>query len=588
MRKRLLSTVALLATFAAVLLVAATAQGATVLYSAPPPQGSTSGDCATQADACTLSDAITTASSGDTIELLPGTYNTLSDSGKALSFVGSGAQTQIVGNIASGPVVALATGGSSLENLDIQNNDSTGTALSLSPSTGVVSADRVFATGAGQACSFGGDVTFTNSVCSSSNASSTLPVLSTAGANTLRNDDIWGAGEAYGISGEAASGVAGSDTLINTIVSSGGGEDLYASSDGTANATMTFHVSYSSFLTELAAPAPADPSMEIFNTDPTTDQSASPLLTADFHEKAGSPTVGAGTNDPTNGPLALYGDARQTTTGYAFSYGQTTLLGTSTPAQAITTTDIGADQIQAPPVASVIGAAAIGSDSATLGGKVNPGGAALAHSVIAQVGGLNPGGTYYFELLASNPAGTSTSNQVSFTPGTSNGSSTGGSSGGIYTPGGSTFPGGGSTNYNNGGPTAATASVSATSAKVSGHTSVIVINCAGQAICAGNLQAIVTVFFEAKVNGKKRKEQKTVIVANGLYTVAAASSGKATLRLTANGTKLLASHHGKLAGKLEITPSDGSGTFEQNLTFTAPVQHTAKPKKKSPAKPKKH
>ncbi|HEY7966514.1 MAG TPA: hypothetical protein VID68_05765 [Solirubrobacteraceae bacterium] len=596
MPKRLIATLAVLAAVSAAALAAGSGpaaradptvgpSGSTGAQTCGPicyvtPSGSPDATCSSPTtDPCALATAVADAVSGATIELNAGDYrnisSTISDSGRVLHFVGSGGRASLFGTVGGGALVSLDTPGSSLEDLYVENDDPSGIALSLGLGSGAVTADRVLATAQGQACQFGGGVTLTDSVCSSSGSAPSAPVLETTGSNTLVNDDIWGAGEGSGIKGDG-----GADTVVNTIISAnngkiGGGADLLAS------ATMTFNVSYSNYLLE------EGPSGSTFNNS-NNETNTPAQLQSDFQEQPGSPTIGEGANDSRGGSVDLAGNTRQTPTSYYFSYGPTPAVGTQTPTGTLTTTDIGADQLQAQAQAQIVGPSAIGEDSATLVGQVFPDNAGIAHTVMAPVSGLIPGKTYYFELVAN---GFTSPQQGSFTPGSSNGSSTGGGGSYVYNPGGSGATGGGT--YN-GGPTARTASISATSAHVSNHAVAIQVSCPGQAICAGNLQLLVSVFFKAKVHGKLRKEQKSVIVANGLYAVPAASTAKATLRLTPNGTKLLASHHGRLAGKLEITPGDGSGTFEQNLALTASVTHQAKPKKhaakpkKHPAKPKKH
>ena len=602
MPKRLISTLLVLAAVATALLAVATAQGAaTTLYAAPMLQGT--GDCSSPANACPLTTAVSQAVTGDTIAVLAGLgpYTitaTISDSpGVALSFVGSGGQPHLAGDIPGGSIVSLSSAGSSLENLAITNTDQTitptppSTALSLS---GGVTADRVLATALAQACSFGGGVTFTNSVCTSSGATGEggVAVLDTTGSNTLRNDDIWGEGEGAGIQGIASSGMAGDDTLVNTIVSADNGSgigtsDLYAYSDGSA--TMTFNATYSSFLTANASPAPhGAPSMETINTDSTDQMNTSAKLASpangDFHEQLASPTIGAGIND-FNDVSDLYGNPRQTTTSYYFSYGTTPAVGTLTSTQSLTTTDIGADQLQALPLAAATGATGIGEDSATLGGQIYPDGAIIAHNVTAPLSGLTPGVTYHFELVATDASGPNTSEQLMFTPGSSNGSSSGSGGGGgtiNNNPGG----GGGGTGPNLG-SLGGSVSITATTGKVVARKVAIPVQCTASVNCTGNIHLIAIVMSKVKVNGKARSERKVVAVASGTYAVAAAATGTATLKLPASSVALIVAHKGKLAGLLEITPAGAESTAEQHFTVTAQTKKKAKAKPNPKPKPKK-
>ncbi|HLW95700.1 MAG TPA: hypothetical protein VKS25_10005 [Solirubrobacteraceae bacterium] len=611
MPKRLIATLALLAAILVGILAAATGQavpaaradtgstgstGPTGPTGPPPPPPPSCGpvcwataspqvnaDCSA-ANPCALQTAIDDAQSGDTIEVLVGSYSgPVSDGGMALKFVGSGGQPEIFGTGAS--VVSLQTAGSSLEHIYVDNADpaGTGTALSLS---GGATADRVIATAAGQACTFGGGVTFTDSVCSSTQPG--VAVLQTTGSNTLRNDDIWGAGEQYGVEGTSGGGVNGSDTVINTIISSGGGDDLYAS--GSFGTTMTITASYSNFATMANAPGGT------IVTDPTDQQKPPALVNpanGQFEEQQTSPTIGAGSDSPSNGSFDLDGNSRETTTAWQFSYGLTTAVGTATPMspQSFSTTDIGAEQSQAAPSATTTGALAITEDSATLSGTVMPGGSAssFAHSVQAGASGLIEGDTYYFELVASNPNGSYTSGQGSFTTGTAAtggvGSNGPGGGGGGFAGGGfgfTGFPGSGNnggTNPGSSGPTAGIASVSETSVRASGNIASLTIACNGPTSCSGKLQIDAVLLTNKTVHGKLVQVHKVIVLATGTYSVAANSRAKAKLHLKPLSLSLFKTH-AKLPGFLEITPTNGN-VGEQNLTLTAPLKHTrAKPKPK--------
>jgi hypothetical protein len=596
MPKRVISILAVVAALAVALLAVATAQGAATLYAAPTAQGT--GDCSSAVNACPLSTAVTTAVSGDTIEVLAGMgpytiTSTISDSpGVALSFVGSGGQPHLVGDLPSTSIVTLSAAGSSLENLSIANSDTssaTSTAISLS---GGVTADRVIATSVAQACEFDGGVAFTNSVCTSTGTSGEggVAVLDTTGSNTLRNDTIWGEGEGAGIQGIARLGSGpGDDTLVNTIISAdngtGLGSDLYAYSDGSTGATMTFNATYSNFLSANPSPAPTGtPSMEAINTDATDQTSTPPQLASpsngDFHEQPGSPTIGAGQND-FNDDSDLYGNSRQTTTSYYFSYGQSPAVGTRTTSQSLTTTDIGAAQSQSLPLAAATGATSVGEDSATLGGQIYPDGAIIAHPVSAPLSGLTPGATYYFELVANDPSGPSTSEQLTFTPGGSNTT---------ITPNGTTPNPNPSITPTLPGPLttlSASISITATTGKVVARKLAIPVHCTASVNCTGSLHLIAIVMSKVRLNGKAKTERKVVAVASGTYAVAAAATGTATLKLTASSVALVASHKGKLAGLLEITPAGAENTVEQHFTVTTKAKKKAKAKPKPKPKKKK-
>jgi hypothetical protein len=529
----------------------------------------TSADACTSDDPCDLATAVGAAADSDTIEIGAGSYpNTpaISDGGKPLDFVGVGGQTSISGNV-GGALLSLGTG-SSVQNLAVTNNG--GIALSLS---GGASADRVLAAAPDQACQFSG-ATLTNSVCSSTanpsgGGGTNAPVIRTTGQNTLVNDDIWGITAVYGIEGDS-----GQDTVNNTIVSADngavGGLDIVSLPNG---APMTFNVSYSNYLTEAklsGSPSTFNNSNNLTTTVPKLANPAS----GDFHELSGSPTIGAGDPSQPAGPSDLYGDARQTTTSYYFSYVPATAAGTQTQAQSLTTTDIGADEAQGAPSAFAVGATNITADSATLVGEIAPDDGHETQ-VTATLSGLTTGQTYYFEVIADSVP--SQPPLASFIAGMANSSSSGGGNPNSL-PGVTFVPPTGPNLSDLGG-----ASITATTGHVKVKKILIPITCGSQTNCSGNIHFIAIVNKKVKVKGKKLSERKVVAVAAGTYSVAGGAAGTATLKLSPGAATLLAAHKGKLPGLLEITPTGALTTAEQHFTLTTKVK---KAKKKAKAKPK--
>jgi hypothetical protein len=146
-----------------------------------------------------------------------------------------------------------------------------------------------------------------------------------------------------------------------------------------------------------------------------TNITADPALVnqggGDFHETGRSPTIDTGATDPANGSSDFEGQPR-------------TEAGK---------TDIGADEFIVPPTVTAGAAAGVGLTSATLNATLNPNHDATTYSfhygttpamtsstapqtlpagrstqpVSAAIGGLPPGTTIYWQLVASNAAGTS-------------------------------------------------------------------------------------------------------------------------------------------------------------------------------------
>ena len=224
-----------------------------------------------------------------------------------------------------------------------------------------VSIDRVISHALGSesyACEASAPVTMTNSVCVADGLKSyafavfASPLTPSA---TLRNDTLeapGGSGSSGGVAvrAEAAGGYHASVTLINAIAH-GANVDLLAEADATASSEAMIAAEHSNYLTDTAKTEGGKASVTPHGSG--TNQTAAPQFvnTAmdDFHELAGSPTVGAGFGSPANGPLDLDGNPRQ--------FGGRT--------------DIGAYQfippatVPAPPTGTVAGAAAPAGGGAT-------------------------------------------------------------------------------------------------------------------------------------------------------------------------------------------------------------------------------
>jgi hypothetical protein len=281
----------------------------------------------------------------------------------------------------------------------------------------------------GAACTFySGTTTVTDSVCDGSadgvydNWSVGGPPTSNFTAN-LYNDTI--VSPNYGMFLYAETQYVDiTMNLENTIVrstASSSPTDIYLTETSCGIDEVT--ASYSNYANVTIGP---NACAEIVYTQPTlgNNQTTSPQFANaggnNFAEASGSPTIGAGTNDPTNaGPLDLSGALRD-------------IAGR---------TDIGAYEYVYAPALTTLAASSLSTAAATLGGSVNPNGAAAsyhfdygttaaygastpsqslaagasAQSVSAALSALQPGTTYHYRLVATNSGGTTSGPDSTFT-----------------------------------------------------------------------------------------------------------------------------------------------------------------------------
>jgi hypothetical protein len=202
--------------------------------------------------------------------------------------------------------------------------------------------------------------------------------------------------------------------LVN-VIARGAGTDLRLSTDQSgAQATITAtHSNYGNvFKTGTGAAF----------VDGGSNQTASPVFVdwaaGDYRQAPGSPTIGAGVDEPIGGSLDVDGDPRR-----------------------IGTTDIGADEFVVAPAATTGPAGAVTAKSATLTGSVNPNGApttyrfeygqttAYGHTTswkgagagssgvpaAATSSGLTPGTKYHFRIVATNAGGLVRGGDLTFT-----------------------------------------------------------------------------------------------------------------------------------------------------------------------------
>ena len=313
---------------------------ATQRYAAPGAAG-TGTDC-TQTSPCSLSTAVTGASSGDEVIVTPGTESY--DLAATSIFVPGGVTVHgsdgeprptIVASSFSAP---LEPGGSNvvLRHLALEN----GTSGALSLSQGIVVRDVIaHSTGGGStACFWSGAGTLTDSVCRSTSTTNTRGAGGNLSGGTitavLRN--VTAIGNNYGLSfsvnnSNTASTVDAKNVIAMQVAEGPGTADVYGSASG-GTSSMTVTMDHSNYDTRLAVGTTGGTASV---TDPATssNQTSAPQFTdattGDFHETAASPTINAGTDDTANGPTDIDGEPR--------NHG-------GAP-------DIGADEFDAPPVA---------------------------------------------------------------------------------------------------------------------------------------------------------------------------------------------------------------------------------------------
>jgi hypothetical protein len=299
-------------------------------YASPTNQGT--GDCMSEANSCTLLDAIFGAGSGDDIYVRAdlGDYSLASGISTP-----AGVPIHIHG-LHGRPRLLFNNGGLGLQdgtadNLYVENQSGGATAFALRTNA---SGDRIIARegGYGNACGMAGSK-LTNSVCW---AGSAAPAgVDADGSNTLRNDTVIGGTRAamllWGRECVSSCPETDTNTLVNVIARSGSSApDISAcAEDGTAISQV--NVSHSNYATATSAASGCIAAMGHVTSD-GTNQTAAPLFanagSGNFHQKPGSPTIDKGIKAPANGTNDFEGDPRSLGAG----------------------TDIGADEARSPSV----------------------------------------------------------------------------------------------------------------------------------------------------------------------------------------------------------------------------------------------
>jgi hypothetical protein len=292
---------------------------------APPPppvtryvsvDGKPTATCAAN-DRCDLRTAIATSLGVDEIVVGPGTYD-LGSNGISVygSHVhGEAGQPRPVIESSSRNDTLYVTDDADVSDLEFRDDNPLAYGISISSLAAPHLVERVVARGGDEGCDVA-QAELRDSVCVATAYGTHGAGVYTGNGVTLRNVTAVGTDLSDGL---FAQGLSSSPTLVTNVIARGGqsASDLVLYDDDV-------NVSHSSFVSFASAGG-------TLHDDGTNVRSAPLFANAaafDFHEAAGSATIGAGSTDPENGPVDIDGDARA----------------------AGGRTDIGADQVPPAPV----------------------------------------------------------------------------------------------------------------------------------------------------------------------------------------------------------------------------------------------
>lgn len=399
--------------------------GAAVRH-AVPAGGAAGGPCEA-ATPCTLAQAVSGASGGDTVRVAPGTY----DFASSLSLNASGLTVE--GDSAGAPALLQWTGspnanalllsapGQTLRNLRVEGGVNGAQALvRTSAIVGGATLERVQVrnAGSGTAVAVRASLLRDSVVTAPSPGAIAVIATGTITSSTLIADGLGGQA-LYASTGFflGAAAVSVRNTILRGAAS--GWDGAAEDNDGAGGTAASLDVDFSSFG---AGRLDARGTDTLITTGAANITTVAPLLAGlpggtDVHQLRGSPTIDAGSGAVSLGERDIDGDPR--------------VFGAAT--------DIGADEYMPPPVVA-IQSVVVGDDSAavtglvtprgsdttwhleygptiaygsTLGGATVPG-AAESQSIGATLGGLKAGTTYHVRLVGSSAKGTTAGLDVTF------------------------------------------------------------------------------------------------------------------------------------------------------------------------------
>jgi hypothetical protein len=308
---------------AVALLLSASAAQAAVRFASP----SGSGTACTRASPCDVTTAVNSASNNDDVTIESGTYSglttELNDNLHTLTIHGqAGAPRPVLSFVTSVNGFLLHGSGTSLSDVEVDMAGTLGDGIAVIG--GTVTIDHVLSHVLGAdslACVFQSFTTLTNSVCVA-DGSGPAYALAVAAVNetvSLRNDTLEAPGGAGATGGIAlnvnAAGGKSATALLTNVIAHGAQADLLASTDSNASSSVVITADHSNYSNVLTMNGGGGSTTTVTPAGSGTNQTAAPNFASpgmdDFHEIAGSPTIGAGISSPANGVSDLDGNPRQ-------------------------------------------------------------------------------------------------------------------------------------------------------------------------------------------------------------------------------------------------------------------------------------
>ena len=272
----------------------------------------------TQAQPCDIVDAINGSTTGDNVTIEPGTYGSptpintnLTDAGQPLDIHGEAGQPRPV-IITTAAYGFNLNGGSTLS--DVQIDDSGNNTDSIYVASTPTTISDVIAENSGE----GGiacypDGTLSNSLCWANGLdgiAGTAIVMSSVEAS-FDNDTLVSSGPGGDAVYAYPEGATTMTLNLENTIARGANEDIYASAP--PGATADVNASHSNFAS--VDNAGGGGTINLPTAGSATNQMATPqfvdVIDGNFHELAGSPTIGAGVDSASNGSTDLDGNPRE-------------------------------------------------------------------------------------------------------------------------------------------------------------------------------------------------------------------------------------------------------------------------------------